>query len=47
MVENSVKWGKSSRVQLRGGAKEIALDSDGIIFNPLAEFPKMKASGGG
>ncbi|GAA0257825.1 MULTISPECIES: hypothetical protein [Pseudomonas] len=47
MVENSVKWGQSSRIQLRGGAQEITLDSDGRVFNPLTEFQKMKVSGGG
>ncbi|WP_236192092.1 5'-methylthioadenosine/S-adenosylhomocysteine nucleosidase family protein [Pseudomonas paraglycinae] len=47
MAENSVKHGRSSRVQLRGGVLEIALDSDGTLFNPLEEFPKMRASGGG
>ena len=47
MAENSMKWGGSSRVQLRGDAVEIALDSDGQLFNPLSEFPTMKASGGG
>lgn len=47
IVENSVRWGLSSRVQLRGGAQEISLDSDGDIFNPLTELPKMKVSGGG
>jgi nucleoside phosphorylase len=47
MAENSMKWGGSSRVQLRGDAAEIVLDSDGELFNPLEEFPKMKASGGG
>lgn len=47
MTENSMKWGSSSRVQLRGDALEIALDSDGRPFNPLVEFPKMNASGGG
>lgn len=47
MAENSVKHGRSTRVQLRGGVLEIALDSDGTLFNPLEEFPKMRASGGG
>lgn len=47
IAENSAKHGKANRVQLRGGRSEIALDSDGAFFNPLAEFPKMKASGGG
>jgi hypothetical protein len=47
MAENSANHGKANRVQLRGGGSEIALDSDGAFFNPLAEFPKMKASGGG
>ena len=47
MAENSIKWGGSSRVQLRGEEVEIALDSDGRLFNPLSELPKMKATGGG
>lgn len=47
IAENSVRHGKANRVQLRGGGSKIALDSDGSFFNPLAEFPKMKASGGG
>lgn len=47
ITENSIKHGRSSQVQLRGGALEIALDSDGVLFNPLDELPKMRASGGG
>lgn len=47
MTENSMKWGNSTRAQLRGDSHEITLDSDGRRFNPLVEFPKMHASGGG
>lgn len=47
IAENSVKHGKANRIQLRVGKSEIALDSNGSLFNPLTEFSKMKASGGG
>lgn len=47
MVENSITWGKSTRVQLQGGSHEILLSSNGHMFNPLVEFPKMVVGGGG
>ena len=47
MVENSIKWSQSTRVQLRGGNEEIAIDSDGSVFDPLTQFPKLVVSGGG